>query len=295
MALASPMKTNQDRFLLSIARIEKFSPAPLILARAMKLLRDPSSDVASIAELVGSDPSLAADVIRCANSAYFSGTEPIQTIGEAVQKIGFRETINLLNLAVARLATSRDLASYGISADDYWSECLFNGLFVRNLANANGRVDPDEAYTVGLLRFIGRLAINDYLQNQSASSPGPGDEPIADWEMRNVGFVQSRAGALLLANWQFSTEMVQAISGQDDPTALSGRKWLAEALHFTSLLLPQGLGMPIADGLEKAVPPVPTENEFMRRSGLTPAAVENLLANTCTDFERARQSVGGPN
>lgn len=288
------METNQDRFLRAIARIEKFSPAPLILARAMKLLRDPDSDVASIAELVGSDPSLAADVIRCANSAYFGGSDPIQTVGEAVQKIGFRETIKLLNLAVARIATGRDLGSYGITGDDFWSESLFNGLFVRNLAGANGRVDPDEAYTVGLLRFIGRLAINDYLQSQGGGLPGPGDEPIGGWEMRNVGFIQSRAGALLLANWQFSSEMVQAVSGQDDPARLSERNWLAEALHFASVLLPQGLGMPFAAGLERAVPPVPTDNDFMRRSGLTPFAVEALLAATREDYGRIRQTMGGP-
>jgi len=287
------MKTNQDRFLRAISRIEKFSPAPLILARAMKLLRDPNSDVASIAELVGSDPSLAADIIRCANSAFFGGVDPIQSVGEAVQKIGFRETINLLNFAVARIAAGRDLASYGITADDFWAECLFNGLLVRNLASANGRVDPDEAYTVGLLRFIGRLAIDDYLQNQGGGLPGPGEESIGEWEVRNVGFVQSRAGALLLANWQFSSEIVQAISGQDDPAALSERNWLAEALHFASVLLPQGLGMPFAADLGNAVPPVPSENDFMRRSGLTPSAVESLLASTCVDYERVLQTMGG--
>jgi HD-like signal output (HDOD) protein len=287
------MKTNQDLFLRAITRIEKFSPAPLILARAMKLLRDPDAEVSSIAELVGSDPALAADVIRCANSAYFSGDEPIQTVGEAVQKIGFRETIHLLNLAVGRLAAGRDLNGYGISADDYWSECLFNGLFARNLASTTGPVDPDEAYTVGLLRFVGRLAINDYVGEHRATVFKPGAESIAAWEIRTVGCVQSRASALLLAKWQFSTEMVQAISGQDDPAALSEQNWLAEVLHFASVLLPQGVGLPFAAGLETATP-VPRDNDFMRRSGLTPATVETLLANTREDFDGIRHTMGGP-
>lgn len=289
------METNQEKFLRAIARIEKFSPAPLILARAMKLLRNPDSEVSSIAELVGSDPSLAADVIRCANSAFFGGTDSIQSIGEAVQKIGFRETINLLNLAVARLATGRDLEGYGIAADHFWSECLFNGLLVRNLAGTTGRADSDEAYTVGLLRFVGRLAINESVREHGSDVFKPGAEPMAAWEMRSVGFVQSRAGALLLANWQFSTEMVHAISGQDDPARLSEGNWLAEALHFASLLLPQGVGMPFSVAHEQTNPPVPRGNDFMRRSGLTPAAVETLLAATREDYGRIRQTMGGPN
>ena len=289
------MKTNQEHFLRAIARIEKFSPAPLILSRAMKLLHDPASDVASIAELVGSDPSLAAEVIRSANSAYYSGTDPIQTIGEAVQKIGFRETIHLLNLAVARVAAGRDLATYGIAAGDFWSECLFNGLFVRYLAGTSGRIDPDEAYTVGLLRFIGRLAINECLQAKGGGPRWDGTEAIGEWEMRSVGFIQSKAGALLLANWQFSPEMVQAIFGQDDPAGQGEQNWLAEALHFASLLLPQGVGMPFAAGVGQSLPPVPGDSDFLRRSGLTPAAVENLLATTREEYIRIRQTMGGAN
>jgi len=285
--------TNQDRFVRAIARIEKFSPAPLILARAMKLLRDPDSEVSSIAELVGSDPSLAADVIRCANSAFFGGSESIQSVGEAVQKIGFRETISLLNLAVGRIAAGRDLDGYGISADDFWAECLFNGLFMRNLANAAGQADPDEAYTIGLLRFVGRLAINEYVREQHAEVFNPGAEAIAEWEMRSVGFVQSRAGALLLANWQFSTEMVHAISGQDNPAILNERNWLAEALQFSSFLLAQGMGLPFSADFEATVPAIPEENEFMHQSGLTHSAVEALLASTHEDYDRVRKSMGG--
>lgn len=287
------MKTNQEKFLRAIARIEKFSPAPRILSRAMKLLRDPESEVSGIAELVGSDPSLAADVIRCANSAFYSGCDSAQTIGEAVQKIGFRETIHLLNLAVARLAAGRDLGSYGIAADDFWSESLFNGLFVRNLAAATGRVDPDEAYTVGLLRFVGRLAINECIYVEGGGLFWRGEEPIAVWEMENAGFIQSKAGALLLANWQFPAEMIDAISGQDDPARLGGRSWLAEALHFASLLLPQGLGMPFPVDPAKSATPVPSDNDFMRRSGLTSAAVETLLANTIGEYNHIRQTMGG--
>ena len=109
MLLAPPaLHPSKEEFLVALGEIERFSPAPVILANAMKLLRDPQSDVESIAALVGSDPALAADIIKCANSAYYAGGS-CHSIGEAVQKIGFKETIRLLNLAVARIASGRDL------------------------------------------------------------------------------------------------------------------------------------------------------------------------------------------
>ncbi len=39
--MISTMKANQGKFVDAIALIEKFSPAPMILAKAMQLLRDP--------------------------------------------------------------------------------------------------------------------------------------------------------------------------------------------------------------------------------------------------------------
>ena len=284
------MKTKQEQFLLAIARIEKFSPAPMILARAMKLLRDPQSDVDSIAQLVRRDPSLVADIIRCANSVYYGGGEAAQSIEGAVQKIGFRETISLLNVAVSRVTASQDLRSYGISADDFWAESLFNGLFLRNLAIASGTVDSDEAYTVGLLRFIGRLAINQVISDLGGGLFWQGKESIAEWERQSVGFVQSEAGAILLAKWQFPREMVQAIAGQEAPTQLPEPNWLAEALGFASVLFPQGLGLPMHVALTESQPISKFSSEFIRKSGLTPAKVEALIATTREDHERIRQN-----
>ena len=286
------MKTTQEQFLIAIARIEKFSPAPLILARAMKLLRDPQSDIASIASLVGSDPGLTADIIRCANSAYFGTSEPVQTIDEALQKIGFRETMHLLNLAVARLASARDLGSYGISADEFWSESLFNGLFLRNLAAATGGSDADEAYTVGLLRFIGRLAINQAISELGCGLFWLGSDPIAQWEQDNVGFVQAQAGAILLAKWQFPPELVEAIKGQDAPAELREKNWLAEGLHFATELLPQGLGEPFGRALAEAAPPTLTENDFMKQHRLSPADVWTLIVSTRQDYDHIRENLG---
>lgn len=286
------MKSNQEQFLLAIARIEKFSPAPMILAKAMRLLRDPMADIPSIASLVSRDPSLAADILRCANSAYYNTGEPAQTIDLAVQRIGFRETVNLLNVAVSRVASDRDLGSYGISADDFWAESLFNGLFLRNLAKVTGKVDADEAYTVGLLRFIGRLAIDQVIQDHGGGLFWQGEETIAAWEQQSVGFVQAQAGAILLAKWHFPEEMVQAIAGQDAPAQLSRSNWMAEALEFATILLPQGIGVPLHIALAESIPTVARIKTFMTHSDLSPGQVESVIASTRFDCDQIRQNFG---
>jgi HD-like signal output (HDOD) protein len=274
------MTTTQEHYLLALARIERFSPAPRVLARAMSLLRDPDSDLGSIAELIGSDPALAAEVIRCANGAYYGARLPARTIGEAVGKIGVRETIRVINLYISRAMVGRNLRSYGLSADGFQTESLFHGLFLFHLAGKTDRADPDEAYTVGLLRFIGRLAVDQLMQDNGQKLPR--GKPVSEWELEGVGFLQAQAGAILLSKWQFPEEMVEAVSEQDSPDRLDAPNWLAEALQFAWRVIPQEQLKPAS--------PAALLAPFMEANGLSQKTVEEMLAATQQSFIRAREA-----
>ena len=112
---------DKEQFAEAISKIDKLSPAPRILSRALGLLRDPDSEIGDIVALINNDPALTADIIRGSNTAYYGIGERVASLDRAVQKIGFRESIRLLNLAVIHLIAARDLGSYGIGADDSWS------------------------------------------------------------------------------------------------------------------------------------------------------------------------------
>lgn len=281
------MKPTQAQFLQALARIEGFSPAPRVLAKALRLLRDPMSDVGSVAALIGSDPALAAEVLRCANSAYFRLGSPVSSVSDAVQKIGIRETVRLLNVSVARMLTGTDLRAYGVTGDAFWAESLMHGLFLYELAERTGRGDPDEAYTAGLLRFIGRLAI-DRLALEHAS-PRPDGVAFTDWEQNTVGFLHSQAGALLLAKWQFVEPLVQATAGQDYPERLVQSNWLANALHFAASVLPSD-----APGSAAAAPRLEAlllaEKGFMQDHGLSIDDVGRLLLTTREAFGQVQSA-----
>jgi len=285
------MQPTKAQLMAALKQIEKFSPAPVILSKALKLLADPNSDLTGIADLVGSDPALAADIIRCANSAFYAGGN-CKTIADAMQKIGTRETVRLLNLAVGRIVSGRDLTCYGIHGTDFWAESLFNGLFMQALAKESGEADPDEAYTVGLLRFIGRLAINQAIENLRAGLFWLGGESIAQWEQESVGLVQAQAGAMLLGKWRFPETMVRAIAAQDAPMVLEEKSWLAEALFFSSALLPQGAGASFLPSLGASLIMPAIGTEFLHRSGLNSGEVETLLRSTGESFEAIRKNFG---
>ena len=289
-APAATLPTNAQ-FLAALNEVENFSPAPVILSQALALLRDPMSDIDCISDLVASDAVLAADLVRCANSAYY-GSGKCRCVEEAVQKIGFNEAVHRLNLAVARIASSRDLRWYGITGADFWAECLFNGIFLHGLAQETGNAGTGEAYTVGLLRFIGRLAINQTLEKVRGGLRRTGREPILRWERESVGVTQAQAGALLLRKWRFPESIVQAIAEQDAPMARPESRWLAAALGFASEVLPQGVGQPFPYPADGAPDLTLVGADFMRCNRLTPASTEHLLQSTGDAFDHLRRTFG---
>jgi len=255
----------------------------------MRLLRSAESDLSDIADLISRDSALVVDVLRCANSAYHGVGWKITAVGEAVQIIGFRETIRLLNLVAAHQTANRDLGSYGIAAEDFWAASLFSGLFLERLAERTGAFDAGEAYTAGLLRFTGRLAINQAIQDLGGGLFWDGKESLSAWELENVGITQAGAGAHLLRKWNFSDVVVQAVDEQErqdlDPSAES----LVRAVNFAARVLPSGLDRSFVESLENRALDFPADHPFAVAHNLTPEDVNAVLA----DAQRELQSIRG--
>lgn len=270
------MKPSQEQFLLAISKIERFSPAPRILAKAMTFLRDPNSGIDDIAELIKSDTALTAQIIRGANSAFYGASLRVSSLDQAVLKIGFRESIRLLNLAASQIIAAAGLDNYGIAAEDFWAESLLHGLLLEELAQTTGAIEPAEARAAGLLRFIGRLAINQSLRELGCGVFWDGAGSMEAWELENVGFSHTHAGAILLRAWHFSEQMVQAIEFQDHPEKAPIPNWIAEALQFATTILPAGLDVSFAKS-DAPAPPL-AACEFAERHQLTQESVNSMLA-----------------
>jgi HD-like signal output (HDOD) protein len=282
-----PRKPTPEQIQAAIGHVESFSPAPRILGRALVLMRDAQCDVDTVAGLIRGDPALAGEIIRIANSAYFSGEQRVQSVEHALQRIGFREAMRLLTLAVSRIVTLGNLSYYSIAAEDFWAESLFNGLFMEELARTTGAAETGDAYTAGLLRYIGRLAINQSIDACGGGVCWLGTETLTQWETDNVGLTHAAAGAMLLRRWKFPEEMVVACEGQERPALLPAPSWLASALFFVSSVIPQDFDQPFAPVLSPIA-----DSDFLHPNGLTVLSVEKTFASACTAYHAIRQSLG---
>jgi HD-like signal output (HDOD) protein len=178
---------------------------------------DSSAD--EIAQLIMIDAPLAASTLRLANSAYFSSSSKAETVADAVIRLGQRE---LYRLAALALVSRWETGAGGCGEPgDFCRHALCTALAAEVLAETSERVDPQTAYTAGLVSDMGKLAVAHacapFFPALRAHCAGRG----ATWsqaERELLGYTQSEVGARLLRAWSFPTVLVDAAAFCENPT-----------------------------------------------------------------------------
>jgi HD-like signal output (HDOD) protein len=212
--------------------VRSLPSAPQILARASQMLGDPNTDVRPLAELLKRDASLTACIVRIGNSAIYGHAEPCGSLEEAVARLGFAELYRLVGFATAAQICPQILSLYGVTGAQFRENALLTALVMEQLAPA-ANLPASAAYTAGLLRSIGKIALDrlvaanghglDYSEN--------GRGPLAEWEVAAVGMDNCAAAAIILAEWQFPQPIVLAIR---DHYARAGGSRLAHLLNVAA-------------------------------------------------------------
>jgi putative nucleotidyltransferase with HDIG domain len=138
-------------------------------------LNDPSVDASRLAEVVSSEPLLAAKLVQLANSVAFNAAgRKIADVRSAVTRVGFN-TVRTTAAAVAleQIRASKDLAHFAAETERVWRHSLDVAAIAYVLARALTQLRPDEALFAGLVHDIGRF----YLLSRASRYPELIDHP----------------------------------------------------------------------------------------------------------------------
>ena len=193
----------------------------MVLPRLQRLLTNPNSGLFDIVELVRLDPALTARVIQVSNSAWFGRGASCQTIEEAVNRVGFQQVYRLVATAAASAVLEKSLSTYGLDDKMVWRSAVACAFAAEMLA-AHVREVVAEAYTIGLLHAVGRVAVDNFLRGrfppaELIDAGFPADYSIS--EKAQLGFTHAEVGACMLNNWEFGPVAVEAVRSQYAPLA----------------------------------------------------------------------------
>ena len=131
---------------------------PAGLAMVIQATGDPSVSSKALANLISREPAFTAEMLRLANSPFYSPGRQVNSVQQATLFMGTR-TIRNIALAHAVRATTADVDTGEYDRVQFWENSLRRAIACQVLATVAGYEDPCEAMTVGLLQDIGVLLL----------------------------------------------------------------------------------------------------------------------------------------
>jgi HD-like signal output (HDOD) protein len=198
-----------------IRQIEELPTLPVIITRIVEVLEDENSSARDLERVVSCDQSIAARVLRIANSAYYGFSREITTIRRAIVILGF-QTVRGLALGSSIFETF-----FGGGQDSCFDRTAFwhHSIACSRCAMALGRqvrgLDPEEAFVAGLVHDIGMVVMDHVMHDtyspvlERAMRKG---EPLNRLERETWGFDHADVGGWLGEHWSFPRSLVEAIS-----------------------------------------------------------------------------------
>ncbi|WP_095082065.1 response regulator [Pseudomonas sp. Irchel s3h17] len=192
-------------------RRELADGAPLLtdVQRAVKRSLNPTGlDLKVLEEEVRTDPQITAVLIAAANSASQHLGDAVQTLSQALHRLGAGQSMNLiLGLALKRSAKLSDpcLADY---AERYWELSLHTAEYSRTLARLLD-LDQERCYCAGMLHCLGDLALLRCLQEWKLAGGELDDlEEVGD-ALATFG---AAYGSALRTRWRLPLELRELIA-----------------------------------------------------------------------------------
>jgi HD-like signal output (HDOD) protein len=197
-------------------------PSPKgVAAQLVTLTQDPEASLAEVARLVRSDPALTAFLVRAANAARYTGSPKVVDPGRAVARLGMN-MVRVYAIAASVLGEHRRGDCLAFDYGLYWGRCLLGAILMESLASRCDGFPAEEAFALGLLGRVGRLAFataapGDYAEIiERALAEGRELEVL---EQQRFGFDQNELTAVLLVDWGIPTRLADVVYWQRDPEA----------------------------------------------------------------------------
>ena len=229
-------------------KAQEIPASPSILPVCLKLLDDSDASLQDLSDLVKQDLGLSASVLKLANSAAFGGEISFDSLDDAIFRLGFSQTYNLVVTAAGGRWNNMNLEGYSWTPGDFFRHSLTVAVAAQRIAKVLEICDSDLAYTAGLMHESGKLALAFACPEAINKARNLVDEQGCNWlqaEELVLGFNHTQISQALLGGWSFPESLLQVAAHYPKPSAISGEFLsLVEVVHLAKhMAIQTGIGV----------------------------------------------------
>jgi len=174
-----------------------------LLASLADAARDEELSSRQLAAQIARDSTVAARLIRFANSPLHAGVEPVRTLQSAITRMGISSVRRLLLCLTLHGAPRPRQPALRERLARHWASSIEVAALSQVYADHYANLDPDEAFLGGLIHQIGALPVI-YLADVRRDIAG--DVAVVD---RLIERLQARVGGQILTGWRFPPSLAE--------------------------------------------------------------------------------------
>ncbi len=193
---------------------------PETAARVITLSQDPESDAAQLARLIQSDQSLAAHVMRIANSAAYTPSAALVSLQQAITRLG----MNLISeIALAASINTKMFHAPGFEQrlKHIWQHALATALWAKEIARLCRR-NVESSFLCGLLHSIGDPVCLQLIAEKTSAKDIP--DATIDTLLNEFG---NRITGQVLSQWKMPSIVRESAAYLNNHTAAPTAKEVA--------------------------------------------------------------------
>jgi HD-like signal output (HDOD) protein len=229
-----------------VEKLRSLPSSPAVLQPLLDLLRRPPDEIelSQVVQLVSYEKTIAAQLLRIANSPLYARARPAESIQSAIFTLGIQRIEDILLSNCFGKLVPQD--KWVVDPAVFWRHSFGCALVCREFAERIDYYDPDKAYLAGLLHDLGiivnSLAYNDEYRTVLAEAVQNG-RPLDEQEKLTLGFTHCESGVILAKTWQLPDTVCEVIEWHHDMEHAPANNPLIALVHLGDLLCRlRGLG-----------------------------------------------------
>ena len=253
---------------------------PSIIFELNEVIANPMSSADDIAQVVQKSPSLAAILLKIANSPFYGFPSKIDKISSAVILIGTREIAGLA-LGLSVLSTFDKIPKKLLDMFSFLKHSVACGIVSRMLASHKGISQTEQFFVSGLLHDLGRLILYCNFPEDSRNIlnlSGTTNNLLYEVERDYLGCNHSHVAKFLIKKWKLPISLENNVFYHHNPSE-APQPVPATLVHLADIIT-NGLG--IGTSGERFVPPLDTE--AWDGLGLSPTCFDIVIKQATHQF-----------
>lgn len=231
-----------------LATIEEIPTLPTIYNALSDLMVNPRATIEMAANVIGADQAATFKILRVANSSLFGFHGRVDTITQAILRLGFNEIRHIIFTLSVINFFSKTRKFIAFRPSDLWAHSIGVGIASRIIAKKIGAVNIENYFIAGILHDIGKILLFEISAKEYIKAIRLAEErgvSIATTEKEIFGINHMEAGGLFARKWNLPEQVVIAVKHHDTGIVDNSADMICSTIHLANIYVRMlNLGFP---------------------------------------------------